>query len=91
MTNYDFSVTFEDSQELQQSRERLLRALSAVESSIESSLGIQAHLDNIAGSDLDLGKERTQVQLELFQSRMRCHKRSLMRLLEVTTGTSNLV
>jgi hypothetical protein len=89
--NYDYSVTFNDSQELQQSRQRLLKALSAVESSIESSLGIQAHLDNIAGPDIDLGKQCTHIQLELFQSRMRGHQRGLMRLLDVSTGTSNLV
>lgn len=89
--NYDYSVAFDDSQELQQSRQRLLRALSIIESSIESSLGVQAHLDSITGPDRDLGKQCTHIQLELFQSRMRGHKRGLMRLLEVSVGTSNLV
>lgn len=58
---------------------------------MESSLGIKAYLNSITGPDMDLGKQCTYVELDLFQSRMRGHKRSLMRPLEVYVGTSNVV
>lgn len=65
--------------------------LSIIESSIETCLGIEAHLDIIAGLDVHLARECTRMQLGQFQMRMQSYKRSLNRLLELSAGTSNLV
>jgi hypothetical protein len=68
-----------------------LKALSAVNSSLESSFGIQKHLNKISEQEDMLDWENSVVELELFQSRMKGHERALLRLLEVSSGTSNLV
>jgi len=89
--NHDYSVTFNDLQDLQQARQRLLRALSAVESSIESLLGIQTHFDSITAQKTHDSKKSIYIELEVYQSRMKGHQRALIRLLEVSSGTSKLV
>jgi len=81
-------VSFDDSQDLQRSRERLLKALSAVEASLEASVGIQAHLRIILD---DADKSHALLKLESYHSRMNGHKRALIRLLKVSSGTSKLV
>ena len=88
---HDYSVAFSDSQELQLSRERLLKALSVIESSIESITGIQEHLNDLQERGALLHKNHVQIELNLYQSRMRGHKRAFLRLLEVSQGISNLV
>jgi hypothetical protein len=88
---HDYSVTFSDSQELQVSRERLLKARSVIESSIESSIGIEGHLDDCGEFREDLNKKSARLELRNFQSRMKTHILALERLLEVSSGTSNLV
>jgi hypothetical protein len=75
---------------MQQSRQRLLRALSAVESGIEASFGIEAHLDSIWSQRAAWNKESAHIELEIYQSRMSCHQRALTRLLEVSSGTLKL-
>lgn len=88
---HDYSVAFSDSQELQVSRERLLKARSVIESSIESSIGIEAHLNDLGEFSEDPNKKSSQLELQNLRSRMRSHIRALERLLEVSSGTSSLV
>ncbi|KAH6713197.1 hypothetical protein BKA61DRAFT_71586 [Leptodontidium sp. MPI-SDFR-AT-0119] len=88
---HDYSVAFSDSQELQVSRERLLKARSVIESSIESSIGIEAHLNDLGEFSEDPNKKSSQLELQNLRSRMRSHIRALERLLEVSSGTSNLL
>lgn len=90
-TPHDYLVTFRDIQELQVSRERLLKARSVIESSIESSVGIEAHLYDCGEFREDPNKKYVRLELRNFQSRMKTHIRALERLLEVSSGTSNLV
>jgi hypothetical protein len=88
---HDYSLTFSDSQELQVSRERLLKARAAIESNIESSIGIENHLNDLKELGEDSNQMSARLELRNFQSRMRGHLRALERLLEVSSGTSKLV
>lgn len=91
IVSQDYVVAFSDSQELQLSRKRLLRAFSAIESNLESLSGIRRHLDDLSVDSALSNHKQAQIELDQFQSRLKGHKRALHRLLELSSGTSNLV
>ena len=90
-SKYDYSVRFSDSQEIQQGRERLLKALSAIESSLESAQGLEEHCKDLENLGLLYFKDTIQAEIQQYKSRIRGHKRAVVRLLEVSQGSLNLV
>ncbi|KAH8882491.1 hypothetical protein GQ53DRAFT_831382 [Thozetella sp. PMI_491] len=89
---YDYSVTFNDSQELQLSRDRIFRAIAAVESSSDSCTGLEALMNDLhCTKDGGFAEMTTSLELKNIQARLTCHNRSLKRLLETSAGTSNLL
>src|SRR5277367_1333664 len=72
-------------------RERLFRALAAVESIAETLKGLKNHCADLEKLGFLFLRSTVHAELEQFESRMRVHKRALLRLLNVSQGGLTLV
>ncbi|KAI1324288.1 hypothetical protein F5Y16DRAFT_310848 [Xylariaceae sp. FL0255] len=88
---YDYTVTFNDSQMFQQTKERLLRARSSIEQTMETLNGLQEHFSQISGQGLLLDSNEIEIRLRVFHSRMRTYTRALDRLLSISESSSALL
>jgi hypothetical protein len=90
-SDHDFSVSFQDSQNLQLLRQKLLRTSTVLDSCLEVVKGCEIHCRRLIASGMTAGGEQSLAELEVYKMQMQGHRLDLHRILQYSLGTSKLV
>ncbi len=88
---HDYAVTFEDSQRVQNLREKLLRTIVVLDAHLEVANGCEMHCRTLASSMLGPMGLNLSSELDAHSAQLRTHRRNVANILERSRGILDLV
>ncbi len=88
---HDYPVSFADCQELQLLHHTLLKALLVVDTGLEVVKGCEDHYRKLASLEAIALCEPSLAEIAVYSAQMESHRRDILRIIEQSKGTSNLV
>ncbi|KAL8689016.1 MAG: hypothetical protein Q9218_005214 [Villophora microphyllina] len=88
---YDFIVTFEDSQRVQNLRERLLRALNVLDAHLEVVEGCKAYCQSFSDRIHSHDGKEILLELHAHSAHLRAHRRAVSAILDRSKSTLELL
>lgn len=88
---HDYAVTFEDSQRVQNLREKLLRTIVVLDAQLEVANGFEMHCRTLDSSKLGPMWLNLSSELDAHSAHLRAHRRNVANMLERSRGTLDLV
>ena len=87
----DYLVTFEDCQQLQLLRQKLLRTSSTLDACLDTAQGCAEHCRSLVGLDLTTLGEQAIAEIAAHTRQIEGYQRSVRQIIEQSLGTSKLV
>lgn len=89
--SHDFSVSFQDSQDLQLLRQKLLRTSTVLDSCLEVVKGCEIHCRKLISLNITATGEQSLAEIDVYAKQMQGHRLELHRIIQYSLGTSKLV
>ncbi len=88
---HDYVVTFEDSQRVQNLREKLLRTIVVLDAHLEVANGCEIHCRTLTSTSLGPMGLSILSEIDAHSAQLRTHRRNVVNILERSRGTLDLV
>ena len=88
---HDYAGTFEDSQRVQNLREKLLRTIVVLDTHLEVVNGCEIHCQSLVSTRLGPVGLNMSSEIDAHSAQLRTHRRNVANILERSRGTLDLV